>query len=208
VSNVVTILPCLLAAAAGVVFVKYGTLGPCGILRAQVRQEAAHEGGLGAAVATMLPDNVIDGLTATQYGALTPGRCVTLLFNPAPAAPAARRAPSVQWRLVHATRTPAHARRWAAEVRKLLPGGVGIRNAARERVQLGLRAAETALTRSGPFALSARGRFGLPPRAKMRILEQARALPEAAGGASQAAAREALGEWGEGRRSAWHTTSS
>ena len=95
-SSVVAIALCLIAAGAGVVYLKYGTLDPCGVVRAQIRQEASRAGGFGAAVAAMLPDSAIDGLIAAQYGAPTPGRCVSLMLNPSPGAQSARRALSIQ----------------------------------------------------------------------------------------------------------------
>jgi hypothetical protein len=78
----------ILLAAAGaallVVLLKFGTIDPCGILRAQIRQDAAREGGFGV-VASALPDSVIDGIMAVQYGPLSPGRCIALAFAGAPA---------------------------------------------------------------------------------------------------------------------------
>jgi hypothetical protein len=86
-----------LLAAVGValliVALKFGTIDPCGILRAQIRQEAAHKGGFGI-VASALPDGVIDAMIATQYGPLSPGRCIAVAF--AGASPQAPAAPPVQ----------------------------------------------------------------------------------------------------------------
>jgi len=68
-----------------VLYLDYGTVAPCGILRERVRQEVVREGGqLGSFVATAMPDNVLDGLIASQYGALSPGHCVSLLFKGEP----------------------------------------------------------------------------------------------------------------------------
>ncbi len=67
---------------------KFGTLAPCGIVRAEVRQAATREGGFGV-VAGVLPDAVIDSIVAAQYGPLSPSRCIVLAFHgtplPAPA---------------------------------------------------------------------------------------------------------------------------
>jgi hypothetical protein len=83
----------LLALAAATLLVvgfTYGTIDPCGILRAKIRAEASREGGVGA-IASMLPDGIIDGLVAAKYGTLSPGRCIALAFEgpprPPPAAP-------------------------------------------------------------------------------------------------------------------------
>lgn len=76
----------LLAVAGAVVLIivlKFGTIDPCGVMRAQIRQEAARQGGFGA-VAAALPDGVIDGIIADQYGPLSPGRCIVLAFGAAP----------------------------------------------------------------------------------------------------------------------------
>jgi hypothetical protein len=71
------------------VLLQYGTLDPCGIVRAKIRQEAAREGGFGGFLASALPDAVINGLLEAQYGPLSPGRCIGLAFmGPLPQAPA------------------------------------------------------------------------------------------------------------------------
>jgi hypothetical protein len=67
-----------------IVLLKFGTIDPCGILRAQIRQEAAREGGLGGFLGSAMPDGVLDGLIAAQYNPLSPGRCITLAFAGAP----------------------------------------------------------------------------------------------------------------------------
>jgi hypothetical protein len=61
-----------------ILLLKFGTVSPCGILRAEVRQEATSAGGFGGFLASALPDAVIDELLAAQYGALSPGRCIEL----------------------------------------------------------------------------------------------------------------------------------
>jgi hypothetical protein len=78
----------VLGIAAVVLYLDYGTVAPCGILRERFRQQAVREGGsLGGFVATALPDNVLDGLIAAQYGALSPGHCINLLVNGTPPLP-------------------------------------------------------------------------------------------------------------------------
>lgn len=76
----------LLAVAGVVVLIvmsKFGTIEPCGIMRAEIRQEAARQGGF-AAVAAILPDGVIDGIIAAKYGPLSPGRCIALALGAEP----------------------------------------------------------------------------------------------------------------------------
>jgi hypothetical protein len=81
--NIFTVLLAGVGAGFLIVMLKFGTIDPCGIVRAQVRQEAAREGGFGA-VASALPDGVIDSIIAAQYGPLSPGRCIALAFEGAP----------------------------------------------------------------------------------------------------------------------------
>jgi hypothetical protein len=80
-----TVLVLLASVGAGLLIValKFGTIDPCGIVRAQVRQEAARQGGLGV-VASSLPDGVIDSIIVAQSGPLSPGRCIALAFAGAP----------------------------------------------------------------------------------------------------------------------------
>ena len=84
----------IIAGATGVVlYLRYGTVAPCSILRERVRQQATREGGqFGSFIATALPDQVIDGLIAAQYGPLSPGHCIGLLLRGEPQhlAPAAQ----------------------------------------------------------------------------------------------------------------------
>ena len=84
-------LACLVCAA---VLLKFGTLEPCGILRAQLREEAARDRSLGAAFAAILPDAALDALIQATYGPLTRSRCLTLLLNhEQPKAPTVTQAP-------------------------------------------------------------------------------------------------------------------
>jgi hypothetical protein len=87
-----TLLILIVAVGTGllIVFLKFGTIDPCGILRVEVRQEAAREDSFGGVIASALPDSIIDGIIAIQYGPLSPGRCIALAFSvaPQPATPA------------------------------------------------------------------------------------------------------------------------
>jgi hypothetical protein len=84
-----------IGAAVVVVLLKFGTVDPCGIVRAEARQAAEREGGFGGAVAAAVPDGVIDGIIAAQYGPLSPGRCIVLMLKGTPSQPASaqQRAP-------------------------------------------------------------------------------------------------------------------
>ena len=78
----------ILGIGALVLYLNYGTVAPCGVLRERFRQQAVREGGrLGSFVATAIPDNVPDGMIAAQYGALSPGHCIDLLAHGVPNAP-------------------------------------------------------------------------------------------------------------------------
>jgi hypothetical protein len=63
----------LAAMIAGVVYLNFGTLSPCGVLREKVRHADA--------LAAVLPDSLVDLAITAQFGALSPGRCLELLFN-------------------------------------------------------------------------------------------------------------------------------
>jgi hypothetical protein len=100
-----------------ILLLKFGTIDPCGILRAQIRQEAARQGGFGV-VASALPDSVIDGIIAAQYGPLSPGRCIVLAFEGAP--PQAPPAPSspVQQQASQPTQPPPGGNNNAATIKQ------------------------------------------------------------------------------------------
>lgn len=72
----------LAAVIAGIVYFNFGTLSPCGVLREKVRHSDA--------LAAMLPDGLIDLAITAQFGALSPGRCIELLFNNQIAQPTAQ----------------------------------------------------------------------------------------------------------------------
>jgi hypothetical protein len=81
----IRILAVALLAATGLMLFQYGTLSPCGMLRVEARQHAAHEDGGAALLATALSDSVLDTLLGTRYGPLTPGRCLELVLRREPA---------------------------------------------------------------------------------------------------------------------------
>ena len=71
----------LVALCAAIPLVKYGTLSPCSILRANVREQLKHSGGL-VGLAALLPDSVLDAGIESQFGGeLTPGHCVVVLLT-------------------------------------------------------------------------------------------------------------------------------
>jgi hypothetical protein len=51
----------------------FGTISPCGMLRESFRQRAG--------LAAILPKSVVDLAIAGQYGALSPGRCLSILLE-------------------------------------------------------------------------------------------------------------------------------
>jgi len=73
----------LICAALAVVLLTYGTVSPCVIVRVQVLQQAAREGGFGV-IASALPDGIIDSIITSQYGSLSPGRCIAIAMQGSP----------------------------------------------------------------------------------------------------------------------------
>ena len=59
------------AIIAAVVYLTFGTLSPCGMLRATIRERDG--------LAAMLPDTIVDLGIAAQYGAMSPRRCLGVL---------------------------------------------------------------------------------------------------------------------------------
>ncbi len=83
----VLVLLGILGVTVVVIYLDYGTVEPCGVLRERFRQEVVRDGGqLGGFVATAMPDTVLDGLIAAQYGALSPRHCIKLLIDGEPQA--------------------------------------------------------------------------------------------------------------------------
>jgi hypothetical protein len=55
------------------VYLGFGTLSPCGMVRESVRR---HDN-----LAAVLPDSLVDVALVAQYGPLSPGRCLSILLN-------------------------------------------------------------------------------------------------------------------------------
>lgn len=86
--NLLVVLAVVIGGGLAILTLKFGTVEPCGILRAEVRQEAAREGGF-ALVVSALPDTAIDALLAARFGPLSPGRCIQLALSGPPIRPQA-----------------------------------------------------------------------------------------------------------------------
>jgi hypothetical protein len=84
--NLLLMLVIVAGGGLAVLALKFGTVAPCGILRAEVRQEAARQGGF-ALVVSALPDAAIDALLAAQFGPLSPRRCLQLAIAGPPIRP-------------------------------------------------------------------------------------------------------------------------
>ena len=67
-------------------FLEFGTLSPCGIVRAEVRSSGKKEGGFGGLLAAGLPDSAVDAVIESYYGPLTPGRCIAIALSGGPSA--------------------------------------------------------------------------------------------------------------------------
>lgn len=63
----------LLALCAALIYLIFGTLAPCGIVREMVRKQDG--------LAAILPDGLIDAALVNQFGALSPGRCLNILVQ-------------------------------------------------------------------------------------------------------------------------------
>jgi hypothetical protein len=57
----------------GIVYLYFGTLSPCGMLREHLRKRDS--------LAAAMPDVLVDVALAAHYGALSPGRCVAILVS-------------------------------------------------------------------------------------------------------------------------------
>ena len=60
------------------IYLRYGTVSPCGIVRVQAREATRQEGGPAGALASVVPDSVIDSYLLTNYHELNPGRCIAI----------------------------------------------------------------------------------------------------------------------------------
>lgn len=112
--RLVGVFALLVGLAAVLLYASFGTIDPCGVLRARVRAEAVHSGQFVGFIANAMPDSVIDGLIAAQYGPLSPGRCVALLFGGG-GQPVAPRAQATQARAQAQVPAPAQTQTAAAE---------------------------------------------------------------------------------------------
>jgi hypothetical protein len=81
--RLIQLLVLALIVAAGIVYMRYGTVEPCGIVREKLRRQATTQGGgLGGLLATVTPDSVINGMLSAQYNRpVTPGLCVGILIG-------------------------------------------------------------------------------------------------------------------------------
>jgi hypothetical protein len=87
---------------AAVVYLNFGTLSPCGMLRQSVRQ---HDNS-----ADVLPDMLVDAALEAQFGALSPGRCISILLNgqrPPIAGTQTTQQPLIQQPEIHQQASPA-----------------------------------------------------------------------------------------------------
>jgi hypothetical protein len=81
--SLLVVLVVLIGGGFSVLALKFGTVTPCGILRAEIRQEAAREGGF-SLVVSALPDSAIDAILAAQFGPMSPGRCIQVALSEPP----------------------------------------------------------------------------------------------------------------------------
>lgn len=79
--RLIGVLVLVLVVGAGAILFRYGTIEPCGVLRVQVREQAAREGGAQGILASAISDSVLDTLLAVRYGPLTPGRCLATVLR-------------------------------------------------------------------------------------------------------------------------------
>lgn len=81
--RLIQILVVLLVVAGGVVYMRYGTVEPCGIVREQLRRQAVAEGGnFGGLLANVTPDSVINAMLQAQYDRpVTPLLCLGILVG-------------------------------------------------------------------------------------------------------------------------------
>jgi len=82
--TVLVIVAVVLGLGASAVWLTYGTLDACSIVRIQARQEAAREKGPSAALAALVPDSVVDAAVEAKYGERNRGTCIKLLLQRQP----------------------------------------------------------------------------------------------------------------------------
>jgi len=80
---IVLVILGLAGIAAVAVYLEYGTVEPCNVLREKLRRQAAREGGnLGGLVASVIPDNLFNAIISAQYNRpVTPGLCIGILIG-------------------------------------------------------------------------------------------------------------------------------
>lgn len=71
----------LIGLGAMITYANFGTVEPCGILRARLRNNAAHDSQFAGFVANAMPDSVLNAIAAARYGPLTPAKCVAVLLG-------------------------------------------------------------------------------------------------------------------------------
>ena len=74
----------VLGLGASAIWLNYGTLDACSIVRITAREQAAREKGPSVALAALVPDSVIDAAVVARYGELTRGTCIELLIQRQP----------------------------------------------------------------------------------------------------------------------------
>ena len=75
------IIAIALIVGGGWLLFRYGTLAPCGILRVEIRENAARQGGADAFIVNAMSDDLLNTALAAQYGPLTPGRCLGIVIR-------------------------------------------------------------------------------------------------------------------------------
>jgi hypothetical protein len=67
----IQVIGAIFAAIAAIVYLTFGTLSPCGVLRETIRERDGW--------AAILPDTIVDVDIAEQAGGMSPGRCLDVL---------------------------------------------------------------------------------------------------------------------------------
>ena len=85
----VVVIGILVALVAGALYLRYGAVDPCGIMRARLRAETARKGGaFGGLLASVATDGVIDAAIAAEYNEpISPGLCIGVIFGKQPPSP-------------------------------------------------------------------------------------------------------------------------
>jgi hypothetical protein len=90
----IALLVVLAVVGAGVLYLHYGTIEPCGILREKMRRQASHQGQeLGGLLASVMPDSFLNAIISAQHDdkPVTPALCIRILVaEPTPRSGAAR----------------------------------------------------------------------------------------------------------------------